>query len=71
MLERVTIYYADDYNSDGVTTPLTSEVILVRKSDGEVLSGYGQYRFCKYNTSSTVGWVTLNRYTGGHTYGKN
>lgn len=71
VLERVTIYYADDYNSEGVTTPLTSEVVLVRKSDGEVLSGYGQYRFCKYNTSSTVGWVTLNRYTGGHTYGKN
>ena len=71
ILERVSIYYAEDYNSDGVSTPLTSAVVLVRKSDGEVVSGYGEYRFCKYNTTSTVGRVTLNRYTGGHTYGKN
>ena len=71
ILERVSIYYAEDYNSDGVSTPLTSAVVLVRKSDGEVISGYGEYRFCKYNTTSTVGRVTLNRYTGGHTYGKN
>ena len=71
ILERVSIYYSDSYDADAVSTPLTSAVILVRKSDGEILSGYGEYKFCKYNTTSSVGRVTLNRYTGGHTYGKN
>ena len=71
ILERVSIYYSDSYDADAVSTPLTSAVILVRKSDGEILSGYGEYKFCKYNTTSSVGGVTLNRHTGGHTYGKN
>ena len=71
ILERVSIYYSDSYDADAVSTPLTSAVILVRKSDGEILSGYGEYKFCKYNTTSSVGRVTLNRHTGGHTYGKN
>ena len=71
ILERVSIYYSDSYDADAVSTPLTSAVILVRKSDGEILSGYGEYKFCKYNTTSSVCRVTLNRYTGGHTYGKN
>ncbi len=71
VLERVTIYYADDYDADSVTTPLTEQVIVIRKSDSQVLSGYGEYRFCKYNSGSNVGRVSLNQYTGGHTYGKN
>lgn len=71
VLERVTIYYAEDYDADSVSTPLDDQVIIIRKSDGQVLAGYGEYRFCKTNTSNTVGRVTLNQYTGGHTYGKN
>lgn len=71
ILERVTIYYSAGYDADAESTPLTSAVILVRKSDGEIISGYGEYKFCKYNTTSSVGRVTLNRFTGGHTYGKN
>ena len=71
VLERVSIYYADDYDSDAVSSTLDESVILIRKSDGQVLSGYGQYRFCKYNTTNTVGRVSLNQYTGGHVYGNN
>lgn len=71
VLERVTIYYADDYDADSVTTPVSEQVIIIRKSDSQVLTGYGEYRFCKYNSSNTVGRVNLNQYTGGHTYGKN
>jgi len=72
VLERVTIYYAENYDADSETTPLTDQVIVIRKSDGQVLAGYGEYRFCKYNSgSNTVGRVSLNQYTGGHTYGKN
>ena len=72
VLERVTIYYAENYDADSETTPLTDQVIVLRKSDGQVLAGYGEYRFCKYNSgSNTVGRVSLNQYTGGHTYGKN
>lgn len=70
VLERVTIYYADDYDADSVTTPLSEQVIIIRKSDSQVLAGYGEYRFCKYNSSNTVGRVNLNQYTGGHIYGK-
>lgn len=72
VLERVTIYYAENYDADSETTPLTDQVIVIRKSDGQVLAGYGEYLFCKYNSgSNTVGRVSLNQYTGGHTYGKN
>ena len=71
VLERVTIYYAEDYDADSVTTPVSEQVIIIRKSDSQVLTGYGEYRFCKYNSSNTVGRVNLNQYTGGHTYGKN
>lgn len=69
VLNRVTIYYDEDYDADDSTTPLVSKVIKVRKSDGQILSGYGEYRFCKHNSDATVGRVTLNEYTGGHTYG--
>lgn len=71
ILERVSIYYAEDYDADSVTTPLTEQVVIIRKSDSQVLTGYGEYRFCKYNSNNNVGRVTLNQYTGGHTYGKN
>lgn len=70
VLERVTIYYAENYDADSVTTPLSEQVIIIRKSDSQVLAGYGEYRFCKYNSSNTVGRVNLNQYTGGHIYGK-
>ncbi len=71
VLERVTIYYAEDYDADSATTPLTEQVIVIRKSDSQVLAGYGEYRFCKYNSDKNVGRVSLNQYTGGHTYGRN
>jgi prepilin-type N-terminal cleavage/methylation domain-containing protein len=71
VLQRVTIYYDSSYNADSVTTPLTSQVIQIRKSDSQVLAGYGEYVFAKYEKGNTVGRVTLNQYTGSHTYGKN
>jgi prepilin-type N-terminal cleavage/methylation domain-containing protein len=71
VLQRVTIYYDSSYNADGVTTPLTSQIIQIRKSDSQVLAGYGEYVFAKYDRGNTVGRVTLNQYTGSHTYGKN
>lgn len=71
VLERVTIYYSDSYNADGETTELSQVMIKIRKSDGQVLSGAGEYKFVKYRSDISVGRVTLNGYTGGHTYGKN
>jgi prepilin-type N-terminal cleavage/methylation domain-containing protein len=71
VLQRVTIYYYYSYNADSVKKPLTSQVIQIRKSDSQVLAGYGEYVFAKYEKGNTVGRVTLNQYTGSHTYGKN
>lgn len=74
-LERVVIYYSDSYDAstnmkNGVA--VTDMFIRIRKSDGQVLKGEGQYIFCKQNSpTQSVGSVTLNKYTGGHTYGKN
>lgn len=75
VLERVVIYYSDTYDAsahmeNGVA--VTDMFIRVRKSDGQVVKGEGEYIFCKQsNPKQSVGSVTLNKYTGGHTYGKN
>ena len=69
-MERVTIYYSSDYNADGESTALSSQIIKIRKSDGQVLEGFGEYKFTKYNSTDSVGRVRLNKYTGAHTYGK-
>lgn len=71
VLERVTIYYSDTYSADSETSEMTSVLIKIRKSDSQVLSGAGEYKFVKYRSDMSVGRVTLNGYTGGHTYGKN
>lgn len=71
VLERVTIYYDSGYDSDSASAPLTDQIIQIRKSDGQVISGFGEYKFTKYNSSDSVGRVTLNKFTGAHTYGKN
>lgn len=70
VLERVTIYYSSAYNADGESTALSSQIIKIRKSDGQVLEGSGEYKFTKYNSSDSVGRVRLNEFTGAHTYGK-
>lgn len=70
VLERVTIYYASDYDSDN-GSELTSQIIKIRKSDGQVLEGFGEYKFVKYKSSMSVGRLRLNKSTGAHTYGSN
>lgn len=73
VLQKVVIYYADDYKaSDKVNngTAVNDMHIRIRKSDGQVLDGAGEYIFCKQNNpKSSVGSIVLNKYTGGHTYG--
>lgn len=71
ILENVTIWYDGTYDASASQTVLDSQVIRIRKSDGEVLSGDGEYKFIKYNSNGSVGRVTINKYTGSHTYGAN
>lgn len=71
VLERVTIKYSSTYE-DKDAAEVTGMMIKIRKSDGKVLSGAGEYIFCKYGSSDqTVGRIMLNGSTGGHTYGSN
>ena len=71
VLQRVTLYYDKDYNADTSSSILREKIIMIRKTDSQVLSGYGEYMFCKYDSKQAVGSVIVNQYTGSHTYGKN
>lgn len=71
VLQRTTIYYSSTYDADTDGSEVTGSCIIsIRKSDGKVTNGAGQYKFVKYNTTISVGRVTLNEASGSHTYGK-
>lgn len=60
-LSRTAIYYNGTEITDG-----NYVIIKFNKSDGSVASGEGVYEFCKQNSTSSVGTVTLNQATGSH-----